>query len=222
MMKPILAVAATISLAIAGAGIADKSLDGGNCPGKCGLDCPADCGIDCPGDCDVHCPGDCGPEACKGCDHGCRHGEGKAKAADKAEAKANTGVARVSNTKLISLIGEGHARGHMCGHSGGHPEGHEGCKDSCGNGAGEVEADGDATDVAFLTNTKLVSLKATSDARSECPGQCTFKCPGDCGVDCPGDYGPESCKGPCDGCGHGTDKAKVGTSNSVAVTANTQ
>ena len=142
MMKPILAVVAALSLAIAGVGVANKCVDGGKCQDKCGLDCPDDCGGDC--------PGNCGPEGCKGCDDGCGHGEARAKATDETEAKANTGEARVAETKLVSLKGEDHEPGHRCGHeghrcghkrghNGDHPEGHEGCKDKCGHGADMAE-----------------------------------------------------------------------------------
>jgi len=121
-----MALAVTVALSIVAVAVGFASLPGegheaGNSPAICGPDCPGDCGGDC--------PGDCGREGCKGCDDGCGHGEGKAKAADKTEAKANTGGARLTKTKLVSLKGEGDESGDKCGHNGDHPEGHEGCKD---------------------------------------------------------------------------------------------
>jgi len=247
MMKPILAIAAALSLAIAGVGIADKSLDGGKCPGECGLECPGDCGVDC--------PGDCGPKTCKGRSDACGHGEAKATGTDKTEAKANTGGARVTKTKFVSLKGEGHEPGHKCGHkgrhNGRHPEGHEGCRDRCGHGAGKVEAKADVTDAARANLTKFVSLKTENDGEGTCPGDCGADCPGDCGVDCPGDCTPGDCEGCSErmcqpegqcpanllhggcggckrGCGNGhaksnaTNKTEAATSTAVAHVANTQ
>jgi len=133
MMKPILAVVAALSLAIAGVGVAHKSQDGGKCQGNCCLNCPGDCGpegckgcddgcghgadktnakasvtssgrltktkrVSLKGESGSECPGDCGPEGCKGCDRGCGHGQGKAKAVDKTEAKVNARAARVAVT----------------------------------------------------------------------------------------------------------------------------
>lgn len=97
-MKLIVGTIAALSLAIAGAGVAEKGLDRAAGPMRCGFACPGNCGIDC--------PGDCSPKSCEGC-------------GNRAEAKSNgTDAAQANLTKFTSLSTESDGEGTCPGQCG--------------------------------------------------------------------------------------------------------